>query len=460
MPLNPDFPSRSCLMTPDKEPNYNFYIAKGRLPVVERAEGIRIWDTNGKTYIDACSGAVITNIGYGQTRINQAIQEQAQKTYFAYRLHFENQPALDYSKSLVDHSAAHLDRVFYVSGGSEAVESAIKLCRQYFYDRHEGSRHIFISRVPSYHGCTLGTLALTAYAPLEAPYRPLMKSYPKIPAPYCYRCAYNLAHPECGLACAHALEKTILEQGAENVAGFIAEPIGGASTGALVPPDGYFDIIQTTCRKYGVMLILDEVMTGFGRTGKLFAYEHWNIEADIVALSKGMASGYFPLGAILARQTIVDTVLESGGFKHGYTYAGNPMACAVGLEVLKFILDQDLCTHARRMGTRLKGGLETIARKIPIIGQVRGKGLLWGVELVCDPNTKEPFPIDVNAGQLLTNIAFENGLIIYPRRPINGMSGDHVLIAPPLIVTESEVDDILARFESALAQTAQRINEL
>ena len=440
------------------ETNYNFYIAKGRLPIVDHADGIKIWDTDGNEYIDACSGAVITNIGYGHASITDAIQKQAQKTYFAYRLHFESQPILDYSKALVEQSAEHLDRVFFVSGGSEAVESAIKLCRQYFYDANQGSRHIFISRVPSYHGCTVGTLALTAYAPLEAPFRPLLKVYPKIPAPYCYRCVFNLAYPDCDLQCARELEKTILEQGPENVAGFITEPIGGASTGGIVPPDGYFEVIQETCQKYGVMLILDEVMTGFGRTGKLFAYEHWNIEADIVALSKGMASGYFPLGAILARHSIVDTALDSGGFKHGHTYAGNPMACAVGLEVLDFIQRHDLCRNARRRGRQLKNGLETLARRIPVIGQIRGKGLLIGVELVRDPVTKAPFPVDANAGQLLTDNALKDGLIVYPRRSINGMSGDHVLVAPPLIVSESEVDEILNRFEKAMEKTSQQLN--
>jgi adenosylmethionine-8-amino-7-oxononanoate aminotransferase len=442
---------------PEIEPNYTFYIAKRRLPIVDRAEGIKIWDTDGKEYIDACSGAVISNIGYGQIRINEAIQEQASKTYFAYRLHFENQPALDYSKALVAHSAAHLDRVFFVSGGSEAVESAIKLCRQYFYDNNQGPRHIFISRVPSYHGCTLGTLSLTGYAPLEAPYRPLIKNYPKIPAPYCYRCAYNLSYPDCGIKCARELEKTILEQGPKNVAGFIAEPVGGASTGAVVPPDDYFDVIQSTCRKYGVMLILDEVMTGFGRTGSMFGYEHWNIEADIVALSKGMASGYFPLGAIVAKRSIVETVLNSGGFLHGHTYAGNPMACAVGLEVLNYILDHDLCANSRHMGKRLKKGLEALGEKFSIIGQVRGKGLLLAVELVNDPHTKDPFPVSADAAQLLTDIAFEHGLIVYPRRPINGLSGDHVLVAPPLIISEEQVDEILVRFERALEQTVTRL---
>ncbi len=443
----------------ETEPNYNFYIAKGRLPIVDRAEGIRIWDTDGKEYIDACSGAVISNIGYGQISVTEAILEQAHKTYFAYRLHFENRPALDYSKALVEHSAAHLKRVFFVSGGSEAVESAIKLCRQYYYNNNQGSRYIFISRTPSYHGCTLGTLSLTGYAPLEAPYRPLMKNYPKIPAPYCYRCAYHLSYPDCGIECARELEKTILEQGPENVAGFIAEPIGGATTGAVVPPDGYFDMIQSTCHKYGVMLILDEVMTGFGRTGSLFGYEHWNIEADIVALSKGMASGYFPLGAILAKRTIVETVLNSGGFMHGHTYAGNPMACAVGLKVLNYILDHDLCANSRHMGELLREGLEALKEKFPIIGQVRGKGLLLGVELVNDHYTKHPFPVSAEAGQLLTDIAFEQGLIVYPRRPINGMSGDHVLLAPPLIISETEVSEILVLFERALEKTVIRLED-
>lgn len=447
-------------MSPLTEPNYNFYIANKRLPLVDHADGVRLWDTDGKVYIDACSGAVICNIGYNQKSINDAIQKQAQKTYFAYRLHFENRPALDYSKALVENSAKHLDRVFFVSGGSEAVESAIKLCRQYFYDSNQGSRHIFISRVPSYHGCTLGTLALTSYAPLEAPYRPLMKTYPKISAPYCYRCAYNLTYPTCGLTCARELEKTILEQGSENVAGFIAEPVGGASTGAVVPPDGYFDLIQTICRKYGVLLILDEVMTGFGRTGKLFAYEHWNVEADIVAMSKGMASGYFPLGAVMARSSIVETVMKSGGFKHGHTYAGNPMACAVGLEVLRYIVDQDLCSNVSTVGKILKDGLEAIARKIPVVGQVRGKGLLLGVELVRDTETREPFPVTANAGQLLTDIAFEKGLIVYPRRSINGMSGDHVVVAPPLIVSETEIEEILDLFEKALEETGRRLGIL
>jgi len=438
--------------------DYLFYQTHRKPPLVDRAEGIRLWDTAGKEYIDASSGAVVCNIGYGNPSVMQAVAEQSRKTFFAYRLHFENQPAQDLAQALVEHSAAHLDRVFFVSGGSEAVETAMKLCRQYFYNRKEGSRHLFISRWPAYHGCTLGALALTSYAPLEAPFRPLIKAYPKIPAPYCYRCAYNLTYPACELECARALEKTILEQGPENVAAFVAEPIGGASTGALVPPDDYFAVIEETCRRYGILLILDEVMTGFGRTGTMFGYEHWNVEADIVALSKGMAAGYCPLGAVMTRRSVVDTLLNSGGFMHGYTYAGNPLACAVGRAVLNVIVTGDLCSQAADTGAELKAGLDSLAEKYAIIGQVRGKGLLRGIELVEDKPTRRPFAASLQIAQRLTDLAFGEGLIIYPRRSLNGLAGDHVLVAPPLIITAAEVSEVLGRLERAMDRLMDELN--
>ncbi len=434
-----------------------FYQTGKKLPFIKKAEGIYMWDHTGKEYIDACSGAVISNIGHGNPKVAKVIAEQAGATFFAYRIHFENEPGVRLAMDLVEYSAPHLNRVYYVSGGSEAVESAMKLCRQYFYDTGEGSRHVFISRTPSYHGSTLGSLALTSYAPLEIPFRPLMKAYPKIPAPYCYRCVYHKEYPQCNLECAHALEKTILEQGPKNVAAFVAEPVGGASTGALVPPEGYFSIIQETCRKYGIFLILDEVMTGFGRTGKLFAYEHWNIEADIVALSKGMGSGYYPLGAIMARRSIVDEVVGNGGFAHGHTYAGNPMACAVGLEVFRIIREEHLPENAAAMGKLLKTGLKELEERYGIIGQVRGKGLLLALELVKDRDTREPFPAERNLNMLLTNEAYDEGLIIYPRRSINGLSGDHVLVAPPLILKEDQIAQILDRLDRALERTMNKL---
>jgi adenosylmethionine-8-amino-7-oxononanoate aminotransferase len=436
-----------------------FYQTRKQLPIIDHAHGVWMWDRDGKAYIDGCSGAVVSNIGYGNPRILEAVQQQASKTFFAYRTQFENEPACLLSERLVSFSAGHLSKVFFVSGGSEAVESALKLCRQYFYNRGEGSRYVFISREPSYHGCTLGALSLTSYAPLEAPFRPLLNGFPKIPAPYCYRCAYHKTYPSCNLACARALDETISRVGPQNVAAFIAEPIGGASTGALVPPDGYFDVIQEVCRRHGVLLILDEVMTGFGRTGKLFAYEHWGVEADVVALSKGMSAGYFPLGAVLSRGTIVEEVVSKGGFSHGFTYAGNPMACAVGLEVLNIITEMNLPDNAERMGHLLKSGLEALAERTPMIGQVRGKGLLLAIELVANQSTREPYPADRQAALALTDIAFENGLIIYPRRSIHGLAGDHVLIAPPLIVTESECHEVLYRLEKALSECKDKLYE-
>lgn len=441
----------------DSTENHIFYQAWKKPPLVDRAEGVRLWDKQGKEYIDACSGAVAANIGYGNRDVIEAIKEQAEQTFFAYRMHFENQAALDLAKGLVEQSAPHLNKVFFVSGGSEAVETAMKLCRQYYYDRGEGSRHIFISRTPSYHGCTLGALALTSYAILEAPFQPLIKKYPKIPAPYCYRCHWGLTHPECGLRCAHDLDRVIREVGPKNIAGFVAEPIGGASTGALVPPEEYFDIIQDICRRHGVMLILDEVMTGFGRTGTMFAYQHWNVEADIVALSKGMAAGHYPLGAVIARESIVDAVLDSGGFMHGHTYAGNPMACAVGRAVLKVVVEQDLPGNARAMGPVLSEGLHALADKYPIIGQVRGRGLLQAIELVADRGSRRPLPAEATAAQLLTDVGFENGVILYPRRSINSLEGDHVLVAPPLIIDRPDITELLARVDKALARVSAKL---
>ncbi|MFO7714473.1 aspartate aminotransferase family protein [Desulfosarcina sp.] len=430
-----------------------FYQTSADLPLVNRAEGIYIWDESGKQYIDGCSGAVVCNIGHNDKTVLTAINDQARSSFFTYRTQFNNRPAFELAQNLVKHSAAHLNRVFYVSGGSEAVESAIKLCRSYYISKGESSRYLFISRSPSYHGSTLGALSLTSYAPLEIPYRPLFKSWPKIPAPYCYRCKYQMTYPSCGLACAHALEQVIEEQGPENVAAFVTEPIGGASSGALVPPEDYFAVIRNICDRYGVMLIFDEVMTGFGRTGRLFAYEHWNVSVDIVALSKGMASGYYPLGAIMTREDIVQNVLSSGGFPHGHTYAGNPMACAVGVAVLKRIIEDRLSENAKVMGDRLMRGLARLAEKYPIIGQVRGKGLLTALEFVQDRESKRPFPTKLQVNNLITANAFDNGLIIYPRRPINGLSGDHVLIAPPLIIKANEVDEMLQRLDAALAET-------
>ena len=438
---------------------YLYYQTAMSNPFMAGGKGIYMWDHDGKQYLDGASGAIICNIGHGDPRVLDAINEQAKQGFFCYRTQFENVPAHSLAQKLVENSMPHLNRVFFVSSGSEAVESALKLCHQYYYARGE-SRYAVISRWPSYHGATMGALAVTASGGLEIPFRSQMRSSPRIPAPYCYRCAYDMEYPSCGLRCAHALEQCILDHGQRNIAAFIAEPVTGASGGAIVPPEGYFDIIQETCKKYDIFLILDEVMTGYGRTGKFFAYEHWNVEADIVALSKGMGAGYYPLGATLAREEIVHTVLADGGFQHGHTSAGNPMACAVGDKIIDIMLEEKLSENAAAMGELLGAGLKKLGEQFECVGDVRGLGLLWAMEFVADRKTKEPFPANWNLGAIIKAEAFDEGLIVYPRRPINGLKGEHILIAPPLIITEEQVGELLEKLEKALARLQKKVNSL
>ncbi len=445
----------------DVRTDYLFYQSRKKLPFVDYAEGLYIYDTSGKEYLDGCSSAINCNIGHGCTRILQAIAEQSRRTFFAYRTQFENEPAHRLATRLAELAAPGLNRSFFVSSGSEAVEAAMKLARQYFYNKGERSRYQFISRTPSYHGSTLGALSLTSSAQLEVPFRPMLMTHPKIPSPYCYRCPFNeKKYPACGLKCAWYLERVIREQGPDNICAFVMEPVGGASTGAIVAPDEYFKVIQSICKKYGVLLILDEVMTGFGRTGAMFAYEHWDIDVDILVMSKGMSSGYYPMGGILVKESLIEEMLDKGTFAHGHTLAGNPMGCAVSLEVLNVVIEQQLAQNAVKMGKLLKTGLLKLKTQYEIIGDVRGKGLLMAIELVRDRKTKEPFDPELNVNEMLADHAFAGGLIIYPRRPINGLSGDHVMIAPPLTAKRADIEKLLALLDRALAQTTIQLGPL
>ncbi len=425
-------------------------------PFVDKAKGVYIWDSSGKRYLDGCSGAMICNIGHGDERITDAMNTQASRVAFSYRTQFENEPAHRLAERLANLSAEHLSQVFYVSGGSEAVESAMKLCLQYHYVNGQ-PRSLFVSRKPSYHGATLGALSLTAYAPLEIPFQSVLNRFPKIPAPYCYRCEYGLEYPSCGLTCAWALERCIQDHGPQNIAAFVAEPVTGASIGALPPPEGYFDVIQSICKRYNVLLVLDEVMTGYGRTGTFFGYEHWDVEADVIALSKGMASGYFPLGGTVCRPELVEKVLATGGFQHGHTYAGNPLACAVGMAVLDVMEEDKLCENVQKLEPYLGAKLRWLGEKHQVVGQVRGKGFLWALELVRDQETREPFDPVLNACLALTEEAFYNGLLVYPRRCINGSRGDHILVAPPLITAKEQIDEIIDMLDAALQRANDRL---
>lgn len=411
-----------------------------------------MWDVNGKRYIDGSSGAMVSNLGHSDPAVLDAMRAQMDKSTFGYRLHFQTESSEALAAKTAALAPQGMNKVFFVSGGSEAVESTLKLARQYVLTQGQPQRFKVISRYPSYHGCTLGALAITGYAPMAAPFDPMMQRMPKIPAPRAYLDGLNPDDPATGLHYANMLEAAILQEGPETVLAFIVEPVGGASTGALVPPAGYMQRIREICTQYGVLLIHDEVMTGGGRTGRFFGAEHWETAPDLIALSKGFGAGYAPLGAMIARDDMVEAVMAGGGFIHGFTYAGNPLACAAGVAVLDQIAKRDLVGNAARMGAKLQERLQGLMQRYALIGDVRGKGLLTAFELVADRSTMAPLDPKLNAHARLVDIAYDNGLIIYSRRTRGGTSGDHFLVCPPLITTEAQLDEIADLLDRSLTQ--------
>jgi adenosylmethionine-8-amino-7-oxononanoate aminotransferase len=440
----------------DTPPSNLFYQTRQRRPLVKEARGIFIWDADGRRYIDATSGAMVSNIGHGNERVLEAMRRQMEKATFAYRLHFENEPAEQLARLTASKMPEGLDRVFFVSGGSEAVESAVKLARQWAVATGQPKRWKIVSRYPSYHGSTLGALALTGMELMSRPFEPMLRPMPKVAAPTCYLDRDNYTMEQRGLRYAEMLREEIERQGPESILGFIMEPVGGASTGALVAPEGYYARVAEICREYGILLILDEVMTGAGRTGRFLAAEHWGLKPDIIVLSKGFGAGYVPLGAMVAHRRLVEPVLAAGGFVHGFTYAGNPLACAAGLAVLGEIDRLDLSANARDMGEVLKAELTGLMARYPFIGDVRGMGLLLAFELVSDRETMAPLPKAMDAHVHLVEEAYSRGLILYSRRTRGGLEGDHFMVCPPLIVTREEIAEIMGLLVASLDAFADR----
>ena len=431
-----------------------FYQTGHKRPRLDHAEGVYLWDTSGKRYLDACSGPMVSNIGHSNARVLAAMKAQMDKATFGYRLHFENDAAENLATLTASLMPAGLDRIFFTSGGSETIESCLKLARQYAITQGQDSRWKIISLFPSYHGSTLGASAVTGMKQFTQPFAPMMVSMPKIPAPTCYLDQDDLTLPQRGLRYAELLREEILRQGPDSVLAFIMEPVGGASTGALVAPDSWHRRVQEICAEFGILLIADEVMTGAGRTGKFLACEHWNHRPDIIAMAKGFAAGYAPLGAMAADRRIVDAVMANGGFAHGYTYAGNPLACSAGLAVLQEVERLGLVHRAQVQGEKLKAALQKLMQRFPFIGDVRGKGLLLAFELVADRGTMQPLPAQMNAHVELVEQAYSRGLIIYSRRTRGGLEGDHFMVCPPLIVSDEqlvEITDILTQSLDALA---------
>jgi len=456
-------PIRTIGDTPQGGSVLGFYARKGapRPPRVARAEGIYLWDTDGRRYLDATAGAVVSNIGHGNRRVLDAMAAQAEKVTFAYPRFFESDESVALADRVCALAGPGFDRAFFVSGGSEANESAMKLARQYAFVSGQASRWKVISREPSYHGSTLGALAVTGDANTQAIYGPMVCAMPKIPAPASYRVPAGETVESHALACADALEDAIVREGPETVLAFILEPIGGLSSGAMVAPDDYYRRIREICTRHGVLLIYDEIMCGAGRTGAFLAADHWPAgRPDIVTLAKGLAAGYTPLGAMLVPDHIVDVIANAGGFVHGHTYFTNPLSTAVANAVLDEVITQGLIERAAERGAYLMRRLADLATRTPLVGDVRGKGLLTAIEIVANKETKAQLPASFNAPARLTEHGLRHGIALYNRRANLGAYGDFQMITPPLTISEPEIDALVDALELSLVDLRREIETL
>ncbi|TYO90681.1 aspartate aminotransferase family protein [Oceanicella actignis] len=426
---------------------------KARLPLVARGEGCYLIDADGKRYFDGSGGAAVSCLGHGDPEVTAAIKAQLDKVAFAHTGFFTSEPAEALADLLIAHAPGALDRVYFVSGGSEAVEAAIKLARQHFLEIGQPERRRVIARRQSYHGNTLGALAAGGNEWRRAPFAPLMIETTHISPCYEYRLRReDESAEEYGRRAADELEAEIERLGPESVMAFIAEPVVGATAGAVPAVEGYFKRIREICDRHGVLLILDEVMCGMGRTGALFACEKDGVAPDILCIAKGLGAGYQPIGAMLCTRSIYDSIENgSGFFQHGHTYVGHPTACAAGLAVVSAILNRGLVARVNALGAALKDALHERFGQHPNVGDIRGRGLFLGLELVADRASKEPLDPARAVHKAIKAAAFEAGLICYPMGgTIDGRRGDHILLAPPFVMEERHVDEIVDKLGRAL----------
>ncbi|MEC7793555.1 MAG: aspartate aminotransferase family protein [Pseudomonadota bacterium] len=424
-------------------------------PIAERGNGIYLFDREGKKYLDGSGGAAVSCLGHSDQDVIAAIKAQVDTLAFAHTGFFTSGPAESLADRLIAHAPAGIDRVYLVSGGSEAVESALKLARQYMIEIGQPGRTRFIARKQSYHGNTLGALGTGGNMWRRAPFDPVMVSASHIDPCYDYRLrAEGESEADYGLRAANLLEEELLRVGPETVIGFLAEPVVGATAGALPAVQGYFKRIREICDQYGILLILDEVMCGMGRTGTLFACEQDGISPDIVTIAKGLGAGYQPIGAMLCSGAIYDAVRDgSGFFQHGHTYVGHPTACAAADVVVTKLTEGGLVDRSARMGAVLAQALADRFGDHPNVGDIRGRGMFRGIELVADRDTKAPFDPDLGVAAKLKKAAFANGLICYPMGgTIDGRLGDHILLAPPFIITDDQIAELVDKLSTAMDQ--------
>ena len=435
-------------------------------PPAVRGEGAYLWDADGKRYLDFSGSAAVNFIGHGVAEIVAAMTEQARSLEFVHGSQFTTPIAEQYASELLEFAGPNFrgGAVYFTCGGSEAVESALKLARQYQVEVGNFGRSQVISREQSYHGATLGALAVSRNKRRREIYRPMVREFSTVTAPYCYRCAYDCSDGcfNCGQEYALEIEAAIAAADSK-VAAVVLEPVSGATLGAVVPPQGYLEKVAEICARHEVLLIADEVMTGMGRTGRNFAVDHWNVTPDILVTAKGLSSGYAPLGAVIVSRNVVEAIAYgSGSFIHGFTYSSHPISLAAGRAVLNYLKAMHLVEAAdsqreSSIASRLKSELAPLS-ELTVVGDVRGIGLLWAVEFVADKASKSPYPASANFGGRVAQAAIERGLLVYPVQGCaDGDRGDHVLIAPPAVVTPDHIVWAVEQLRLAIDEASKRI---
>jgi adenosylmethionine-8-amino-7-oxononanoate aminotransferase len=441
-------------------PDTNVFFRKltGRYPLVVRGEGCWLHDADGNVYLDACGGAFVSNVGHGVAEIADAMADQARRLAYVSGASMTHGAVEELSAELAALTPGDLDRVYPLSSGSDAIEAALKLARQYWVDLGRPGKHKVIALTPAYHGNTLLALSASAREHYKTLFSEWLIDVVRIPAPYAYRCECGGSPPYCDACSGAALEAAILREGAETVAAFVAEPVGGSSTGASVPPPPYFRAVRAICDRHDVLFVADEILVGSGRTGTWSAIEPFGAIPDVAVYGKGIAGGYAPLAALMAPRRIVDVLARgSGALVHAQTFSHHAVSCAAGVATIRYLRRNRLIERCAAMAPIFHRKLEAL-RALPHVGDVRGRGLLAGVEFVEDVDTGTPFPRAARFAETFASAALDAGLVVWPNvGQANGTDGDLAMLAPPFVIEEGEMDEIVARFGEAMERTVRQV---
>lgn len=446
--------------------NHVFYRNQNwHYPKVIRGDGVYLFTEDGRKYLDACSGSSVANIGHGNHEVAEHTKKQMERIAFTHLSRWTVDTIEDCAGKVAKWAPGDLNHVYFVSGGSEASETAIKMVREYFVERDgtKSSKWKVISKWNSFHGNTLGSLSMTGISERRTIYDPMLINFPKIHQFYHYRNPWECKTlEETSIKAALELEQEILRQGPDNIAAFISEPVVGSATPGIHPTNIYFKMIKDICEKYDILLIIDEVMSGFGRTGRKFGIDHYGVQPDIIIAAKGMSCGYTPIGAAVVSDEIFDTIMVKGSgiFVHGHTYGGNPLSCGIASKVIEIVEREKYVQNSHRMGQYLMKKLEKLYQ-YPIVGDIRGKGLMVGMEFVKNQDTKQPFEVKDKVNNLVMNNCLNEGIIMYPGGgSVDGNRGDHILITPPINIIKSEIDELVEGLEKAIIKTCEHVHHL